>query len=244
MKEKWVSPDKCVRAPPAGWNTGKFCSYRGTSLIRNRKPPRTTMAPRHSSTIGSYGGAFSCERGTHVVTTWTDKSPPFYSGSQRVVFLSCRTSHSPVGKRNWSAKKHLPSGANLSKQPQNTACEAASRPIPTRCFCYPRSASRLQLDRGHSLETSAGHSLKHCVRQTSDHHLRGAQSKDTTCEAAGRGSAIVGPGVCQECGREWLTRQLVRRRENLERSHPELQRFRVILHDLLLKSTPHRYCPF
>ena len=42
-------------------------AYRGTSLIRKRRPPMTTIgASRYSPTAGSYGGAISYERGTPV----------------------------------------------------------------------------------------------------------------------------------------------------------------------------------
>ena len=38
--------------------------YRGTLPIRKRPPPEN---PRHRPTVGSYGGAFSCKRGTPAV---------------------------------------------------------------------------------------------------------------------------------------------------------------------------------
>jgi len=48
--------------------------YRGTSLIRKRPLPRSTVGPGpgHRPTVGSSGGAFSYERGTPVaaLTCW------------------------------------------------------------------------------------------------------------------------------------------------------------------------------
>ena len=43
------------------WTAAPDGRYRDTSLIRKRPPPR---GPRHRATVGSYGEAFSYERGT------------------------------------------------------------------------------------------------------------------------------------------------------------------------------------
>jgi len=47
---------------------------RGTSLIENTHPPGPPQVPRHSATVGSYGGV-SCERGTQVRQTRPTTQP-------------------------------------------------------------------------------------------------------------------------------------------------------------------------
>jgi hypothetical protein len=51
-------PWRCARARATLMVTrrGVLKGYRGTSLIRNRHPPRITEVPGHWATVGSYGG--------------------------------------------------------------------------------------------------------------------------------------------------------------------------------------------
>ena len=63
----------CRRLPTRTFNGPASHWYRGTSLVRKRPPPPgPAEGPRHSPTVGSYGEAFSYERGTPVHTRGGD----------------------------------------------------------------------------------------------------------------------------------------------------------------------------
>jgi hypothetical protein len=109
----WASAFTSLPAPSL--SVPRSC-YRGTSLIRNHPPLRTTIGPWASAYCRVLGGAFSYERGTHVCA-WASGAQPLRVCLRLDLLRRCtrqkRKSRTPIVLKCSCLPDHVPLVAAL-----------------------------------------------------------------------------------------------------------------------------------